>query len=159
WFVSGWGPDGLPLQGIYLGDKVSKGQNTSASQKGLPDERKIRTAIIDGEGYGIRVDLKGNIYLGFRLFPKGHTEPAGFEKVRSYLLATGSVVKFRPEGGALLGRPGAESKDAGAPKLETSDKRYTIEGGLAMYPGLAPFSGVFYGNGMASCSCRGPRFD
>ena len=28
-----------------------------------------------------------------------------------------------------------------------------------MYPGLAPFSSALYGNGMASCSCRGPRFD
>ena len=38
------------------------------------------------------------------MFPKGDTEPTGFEKLRSYLLAAGSVVKFRPEGGAVLGR-------------------------------------------------------
>jgi hypothetical protein len=158
WFVSGWGPDGLPLKGRYLGDKVSKGHNALTIQKGLPEERRIRSAIIDGAGYGIRVDLKGNIYLGFRLFPKSHTEPTGFEKIRSYLLATGSVVKFCPEGGAVLRQPRTESKDAGAPKLETSS-RLTIEGGLAMYPGLAPFSSAIYGNGMASCSCRGPRFD
>ena len=91
------------------------------------------------------------------MFPKGDTEPTGFEKLRSYLLAAGSVVKFRPEGGAVLGR-GTESKDADAPTLQTSN-RLTIEGGLAMYPGLAPFSSALYGNGMASCSCRGPRFD
>ena len=38
WFVSGWGPDGLPLEGKYLADKVGKGRNTSSSQKGLPDD-------------------------------------------------------------------------------------------------------------------------
>jgi hypothetical protein len=92
--------------------------------------------------------------VGCRLFPKGYTEPAGFEKVRSYLLSTGSVIKFGPEGGAVL----PKSKIQAAAKLETN-KGVAIEGGLAMYPGLAPFSGVFYGNGMASCSCRGPRFD
>jgi DNA-binding beta-propeller fold protein YncE len=157
WFVSGWGPDGLPLKGMYLAEKLEKAPKRAAIEK-LPDERKIRSAIIDGEFYGIRVDLKGNIYLGCRLFPKGYIAPVGFEKARSYLLSTGSVVKFRPEGGAVLGRPGAESRDAGAPKLETNN-RLTLEGGLSMYPGLAPFSGVFYGNGQASCSCRGPRFD
>jgi hypothetical protein len=156
WFVSGWGANGLPLKGMYLDGQVEKGPNALTVQGKLPDERKTRSAIIDGEGYGIRVDLKGNIYFGCRLFPKGYTEPAGFEKVRSYLLSTGSVVKFRPEGGAVLRPP--ESKNQAAPKLETS-KGHTIAGGLTMYPGLAPFSGVFYGNGQATCSCRGPRFD
>ncbi len=141
WFVSGWGPDGLPLKGKYLADKVS---NTSSSQKGLPDERKTRSAIIDCAGDGIRVDLKGNLYLGFRMFPKGDTEPTGFEKLRSYLLAAGSVVKFRPEGGAVPGSRHRVQEDADAPTLQTSN-RLTIEGGLAMYPGLAPFSSARMG--------------
>jgi DNA-binding beta-propeller fold protein YncE len=155
-FVAGWNSEGLPLAGKYLSGKIEKGGTVLPLQGKLPDERKTRSAIIDGECYGIRVDLKGNIYLGCRLFPKGYSEPAGFEKARSYLLSTGSVVKFRPEGGAVLSL--AESKKLAAGKLETN-KGVAIEGGLTMYPGLAPFSGVFYGNGMASCSCRGPRFD
>jgi DNA-binding beta-propeller fold protein YncE len=155
-FVAGWTREGLPLEGKYLTGKIEKGGKILPLQGKFPDERKSRSAIIDGEGYGLRVDLKGNIYMGCRLFPKGYTGPAGFEKDRGYQLSTGSVVKFRADGGAVLRPP--ESKNAAAPRLETS-KGLVIEGGLAMYPGLAPFSGVFYGNGMASCSCRGPRFD
>jgi hypothetical protein len=156
YFVAGWNAEGLPLAGKYLTGKIEKGGTVLPLQGKLPDARKTRSALIDGEGYGIRVDLTGNYYLGCRLFPKGYTEPAGFAKNRSYLLSTGSVVKFRPEGGAVLSL--AESRKRPAPKLETN-KGVVLEGGLAMYPGLAPFSGVFYGNGMASCSCRGPRFD
>ena len=152
-FVAGWNSEGLPLEGKYLSGKIEKGGTVLPLQGNLPEERRTRSAIIDGEWYGIRVDLKGNFYLGCRLFPKGYTEPAAFAKVRSYLLSTGSVVKFGPEGGALL-----KAKNQGVAELETN-KGVAIEGGLAMYPGLAPFSGVFYGNGMASCSCRGPRFD
>jgi hypothetical protein len=155
-FVAGWSAEGLPLEGKYLTGKIEKGRSVVPLQGKLPEERKTRSAIIDGECYGLRVDLKGNIYMGCRLFPKGFTEPAAFDKVRSYLLSTGSVVKFRPAGGAVLSL--AESKKQAAAHLETN-KGLAIEGGLTMYPGLAPFSGVYYGNGMASCSCRGPRFD
>src|SRR5271167_3106361 len=135
WFVSGWGPNGLPLEGLYLGGKVEKGANALSQQGKLPDPRKTRSAIIDGECNGIRVDLKGNLYLGCRQFPKGYTDPAGFEKVSGYTLSTGSVVKFRPEGGAMLRPP--ESKNQAVSSLKTN-KDVTVEGGLAMYPGLAP---------------------
>jgi DNA-binding beta-propeller fold protein YncE len=162
-FGTGWNSDGLPLEGKYLAGKIEKAGHVLPFQGKLPDKRKSRSAIIgplvNYNIAGMRVDLKGNLYLGIRLLPKGYREPPGFEKDRSYQLCTGSVVKFRPEGGAVLGLAGSESKDPGAPKLETNDKRFTIEGGLAMYPGLAPFSGVFYGNGSAACTCRGPRFD
>jgi hypothetical protein len=159
-FVSGWTPDGLPLEGRYLAGKIDKGFHILPFQGKLPERRKLRSALIGplaGDNVaGMRVDLKGNIYLGMRLFPKGYNAPAGFEKDPTYLRCTRSVVKFAPQGGAVLGYPGAESKDADAPKLKTKDDRLTIEGGLAMYPGLAPLSGSKNSSG---CWCRGPRFD
>jgi DNA-binding beta-propeller fold protein YncE len=160
-FVTGWGPDGLPLEGKYLRGKIEKSFHVLPFQKKLPENRKLRSALIgplvNNNVAGMRVDLKGNIYLGMCLLPKGYTEPAGLEKVPNYRRCTGSVVKFRPQGGAVLGLPGSESQDADAPKLETSDSRLTIEGGLAMYPGLAPLSGR--GTHSNGCWCRGPRFD
>jgi len=161
YFVSGFGPDGLPLKGRYLAEKMKASGPVWKDIK-LPDERKVASAIIGpvpADDGGIRVDLKGNIYVGMRLLPKGYTAPAGFEKAPDYLGFTGSVVKFRPEGGAVLGITDSASEDAGAPKLETNKKGVTIEGGLAMYPGVAPFSGAGYGGNTSCCVCRVSRFD
>jgi DNA-binding beta-propeller fold protein YncE len=160
-FVSGWNPEGLPLEGKYLAGKIEKAGHVLPFQGKLPENRKTRSALIgplvNNNVAGMRVDLKGNIYLGMCLLPKGYRVPAGLEKVPNYQRCTGSVVKFRPQGGAVLGLPGSESKDAAAPKLETNDNRLSIEGGLAMYPGLAPLSGR--GTTSHGCWCRGPRFD
>jgi len=161
YFVSGWGPDGLPLKGKYMADKMKSSKPVWTGIK-LPDERKIATAIIGpvpSDDGGIRVDLKGNIYVGMRLLPKGYTAPAGFEKAPDYLAFTGSVVKFRPEGGTVLGIADSKSEDAASPRLETSRQGVTIEGGLAMYPGVAPFSGAGYGGNSSCCVCRVSRFD
>ena len=78
---------------------------------------------------GIRVDLKGNIYVGMGLLPKGFAPPAGFETASDYLRLTGSVVKYGSQGGAVLGIVDSKSEDAGAPKLETTRNGVTIEGG------------------------------
>ncbi|MCY3018077.1 MAG: hypothetical protein NTW87_03475 [Planctomycetota bacterium] len=161
YFVGGFGPDGLPLQGKYLAEQMKASKPVWKDIK-LPDERKIGSAIIGpipADDGGIRVDLKGNIYVGMRLLPKGYTAPAGFEKAPDYVGFTGSVVKFRPEGGAVLGITDSASADAGAPKLETSKNGVVIEGGLAMYPGVAPFSGAGYGGNTSCCVCRVSRFD
>ncbi len=161
YFVSGWAPDGMPLKGKYMADKM-KASGCVWKDVKLPDERKISSAIIGpvpSDDGGIRVDLKGNIYMGIRLLPKGYTAPAGFEKAPDYLGFTGSVVKFRPDGGAVLGIADSKSEDASAPKLETTRQGVTIEGGLAMYPGVAPFSGGGYGGNSSCCVCRVSRFD
>ncbi len=161
YFVSGWAPDGMPLKGKYMADKMKSSKPVWIDIK-LPDERKIATAIIGpvpSDDGGIRVDLKGNIYVGMRLLPKGYVAPAGFEKAPDYLGFTGSVVKFRPDGGAVLGITDSKSEDASAPKLETTKPGVTIEGGLAMYPGVAPFSGGGYGGNTSCCVCRVSRFD
>ena len=44
-------------------------------------------------------------------------------------------------------------------KLIDTDQRMTVTGALAIYPGIAPFSGGGYGEGGSSCVCRSPRFD
>jgi hypothetical protein len=161
YFVSGWNADGMPLTGKYMSERM-KASGCVFKDVKLPDDRKIATAIIGpvpSDNGGIRVDLKGNIYMGMRVLPRGFTAPAGYEKAPDYLGFTGSVVKFRPEGGAALGIPDAESKDSTAPKLETNKPGVTIEGGLAIYPGVAPFSGGGYGGNSSCCVCRVSRFD
>jgi hypothetical protein len=79
YFVSGWGPDGLPLKGRYMAEKLKESSSVWKDVK-LPEERKISSAIIDpvlAENGGIRVDLKGNMYVGLGLLPKGFQAPAG----------------------------------------------------------------------------------
>ncbi|MDD4889361.1 MAG: hypothetical protein PHU85_05485, partial [Phycisphaerae bacterium] len=161
YFVSGWGPEGLPLKGKYMAEKLKTSKPVRLDLK-MPEDRKIDSSIIGpvpSDNGGIRVDLKGNIYVGMRVLPKGYTPPAGFEKAPDYIGFNGSVVKFGPQGGAVLGIPDAESKDPAAPRLETSRKEVTIEGGLMMYPGVAPFSGGGYGGNSSCCVCRVGRFD
>jgi hypothetical protein len=161
YFVSGWSPDGLPLQGKYMAGRMKSSGPVWKNVK-LPDERKIASAIIGpvpADNGGIRVDLQGNIYIGMRLRPKGYVPPAGFEKAPDYVAFTGSVVKFAPCGGVVLGVVDAESKDPAAPRLETTNPNVILEGAVAMYPGVAPFSGGGYGGNSSGCVCRVGRFD
>jgi DNA-binding beta-propeller fold protein YncE len=163
YFVSGWGPDGMPLAGKYMVDRLKSSKPVWTEVK-LPEPRKVASAIIGpvlSEDGGIRVDLKGNIYLGLRVLPEGFTPPAGFEKDPAYASFTGSVVKFRPEGGAVLAAnlPDAKSEDPKAPRLPTSKAGTVIEGALMMYPGVAPFSGAGFGGNTSCCVCRVSRFD
>jgi hypothetical protein len=120
-----------------------------------PEERKkyppdLDSAIIGPLPQGntnIRVDLKGNIYVGLMHRPKGFAPPEGFEKDQGYRVSVGSVVKFPPEGGAMPG------KDDAMTAAE-------MEGAVNTYVGLAPFSNpleAFGGN--TCCVCRVPRFD
>ncbi|HOX06498.1 MAG TPA: hypothetical protein PK280_08865 [Planctomycetota bacterium] len=145
--VGGWGPDGKALQGKYL-------KGLYPAEK--PEERKqyapeMNSAIIGPVPQGsanVRVDLKGDIYVGLMHRPKGFTPPAGFEKDQGYRVSVGSVVRFGPEGGAMLGN------DAGAVSAAE------MEGAKQAYVGLAPFSSAaeaFGGN--TCCVCRVPRFD
>jgi NHL repeat len=160
YFVSGWQADGKPLKGKYMAHKLKTSKPVYLSIK-LPPERKITTAIIGpvpADNGGIRVDLEGNIYMGMRLLPKLYVPPAGFN-ARFYKGFVGSVVKFRPQGGTVLGVTDARSEDPAAPVLETSKKKNTIEGGLAIYPGVAPFSGRGFGGNTSCCVCRVARFD
>jgi hypothetical protein len=163
YFVSGWGPDGMPLAGKYLTQRLKSSKPVRTDVK-LPEERKVSSAIIGpvcSENGGIRVDLRGNLYVGLRVQPQGYVPPAGFEKDPAYGSFTGSVVKFGPEGGAVLAADLADSKseDPKAPRLPTNKAGTVLEGALAMYPGVAPFSGGGYGGNTSCCVCRVSRFD
>ena len=154
-------PGGKPLKGKYMTDRMKKSKPVYLSIK-LPAERKVDSAIVGpvpSANGGVRVDLAGNIYIGLRLLPAGHKPAPGFEKDPAYRSFTGSIVKFRPSGGAVLGITDSKSEDPKAPRLATIEKRVTVEGALAMYPGVAPFSGGGYGGNSSCCVCRVSRFD
>ena len=96
----------------------------------------------------VRVDAKGHIYIGWLELPDKHVFPEGFEKDEAYRKATGSILRFSPEGGRLL------EKSRGDKAPEGSIMGF--EGVKAVYPGLAPFS-RWRCDG--SCVCTKPRFD
>ncbi len=144
--IGGFGPDGKALKGKYL-------QGVFPTEKA--EDRKKYPAEMDSAIIGpvpqgnanIRVDLKGNIYVGLMHRPKATTMPAGFEKDQGYRVSVGSVVKFSPEGGAMLGKDDAVSAEK-------------MEGAINTYVGLAPFSSALEGfGGNTCCVCRVPRFD
>ena len=165
--ITGFGPDGRPLQGKYLPGKC----HADNHKRGTPEE--LNSAIIGpvtASNGGIRVDLKGNIYVGLWLWPKGHPRPEGFERDRAHLHSTGSVVKFTPEGGFMAvksknwgsdfmdivprtpGAKGLEMQSGGRPR------EAFVQGAVSAYPGLGPFSHTGFG-GNSCCVCRVPRFD
>ena len=156
YFIAGFGGDGKPLPGAYLKGKIpTKLEGGRAQAKGL-DSAVI--GPIPAASGGIRVDLNGNIYLGLRLWPKGSPLPAELVKNQAYVTWTGSIVKFGPAGGTILGAVKEDDPPTKDQGLDT-DQRMTVIGALAIYPGIAPFSGSGYGGGGSSCVCRVPRFD
>ena len=155
YFIAGFGADGKAIEGNYLKGKAPGG-------KGYPAE--LNSAVvgpITASSGGIRVDVRGNIYLGLRLLPKDFVRPAGFEKDQAYNSWTGSVVKFPPSGGTVQG----EIKDDDQPASGTGtgtipvDRGLVLAGATAVYGGIGPFSGNGWGGGGSCCVCRVPRFD
>jgi len=144
--VAGFGPDGLALKGKYLEGLVGrKGSQGDASKKANDYPPELTSAVVGPIPQcngGVRVDMKGNIYVGMIV---GST-PArkGFEKDDGYKHCTGAVVKFGPEGGSV---PGSADQMLGK----------TLEGALNVYPGLSPFSHPSLNT--TCCVCRIPRFD
>ncbi len=154
YLIAGFNGDGTPMKGLYL-----DGVYQPDVERGTPKD--LTTAVIGpvpAECGAIRVDLAGNIYAGLRLLPKDFTPPAGFEKDPAYRAFSGSIVKFGPTGGTVLGLPDAVSRQPDAPRLEM-DRKMIVENGLKAYPGIAPFSGGGYGANSSVCVCRVPRFD
>ena len=160
YFVAGFDGQGKAMKGKYLAGKMKKPEPKSALAK-LPENRLVSSAVIGpvpAEGGGICVDLAGNIYVGMRLLPKEFAMPAGFEKDPAYTTWTGSIVKFPPGGGTVLGAVKADDvADAEGSKIVCNGGR-TVIGALAIYPGLSPFSGGSYGGNSSSCVCRVSRF-
>ncbi|HUT33133.1 MAG TPA: hypothetical protein VNE39_06630 [Planctomycetota bacterium] len=160
YFVAGFGGDGKAIHGRFLEGKIKKPDAKSPLAK-WPEERLVTTAVvgpIPAESGGIAVDLAGNVYVGMRLVPKGFTPPPGFEKDPAYTTWTGSIVKFPPSGGTVLGAVKEDDPpDPPGERVECNWK-LTVVGALALYPGLGPFSGGNYGGNSSCCVCRVPRF-
>jgi hypothetical protein len=165
YFIAGFGPDGKAIKGKYLEKQVGNYADKKRDPKkpGLyPPE--LDTAVVGpvpASSGGVRVDLQGNIYLGIRPKPEGFKAPPGLEKNPAYNNWTGSIVKFGPAGGTVLGLKGAESKMPDAPRIKLFHGRakYTAENALAAYGGVGPISGSGWGGGSSCCVCRVPRFD
>jgi len=156
YFIAGFGADGKPIAGDYL-----KGKIPQKSEGGAKQAEGLDSAVVGpvpAACGGIRVDLAGNLYVGMRLKPKEFTGAAGHEKDQAYATWTGSIVKFGPKGGTVLGAVKEDDQPAKG-KTIAADQGMTVEGALTIYPGLAPFSGGGYGGGGSSCVCRVPRFD
>jgi len=112
---------------------------------------------------GLQLDWGGNIYIGLALRPVGYSPPAGFEKDPGYNSCAGSVVKFGPEGAAII-RLGAKKGQAAEPPagkkgLVLYHHKYGrgprfLENATRAYPELGCLSGS-YGDG---CMCRQPMF-
>jgi hypothetical protein len=161
-FMYGWNK--YMVIGFDANGKVMKGKYLDGLIK--PDVKKgapaaMTTAMvgpIPAASGGVCVDLKGNIYVGARVQPKGFKAPAGYEKSRAYLTWTGSIVKFGPQGGTFIGIPDGASQMPQAPRL-TMARKVVAEGAVAAYAGLGPMSGSGYGGSGSSCVCRVPRFD
>jgi DNA-binding beta-propeller fold protein YncE len=134
--VSGWGPDGKPINGTRT--DIDPGHYKA----GTPEEMKksVIGPIPQCNG-GVRVDLSGNIYVG--MIAGKVPVPKAFESNAGYKHCTGAVVKFGPEGGAVTGDLAMLTGGS-------------IEGALAVYPGLSPFSHPHLAT--TCCVCRVPRF-
>jgi len=136
-FVRAFEADGTPVPGPHAHPAPREKQPVSAVVAG-----------IDIHASCVRLDRQGKIYIGWLGLPKGHRPPKGFEKDEAYRQATGSVLRFGPEGGRRL-KP--------KPDEELPEEAVMgFEGVQQVYPGLAPFSRW---RCAGSCVCTKPRFD
>lgn len=159
YFIAGFGADGKAIDGRYLRGKVGNTASENKDKKGYPEE--LKSAVIGpipAECGGIRVDLRGDVYVGLRVRPKGYRPPAGLEKDPAFTTWTGSIVRFGREGGAVINavKEDNPAETAGAVELEGG---MSVVGAKAIYAGVAPFSGGGFGGGSSACVCRVPRFD
>jgi len=136
-FVRAFHPDGTPVPAEH--------------RHATPHEDQPAPAIVAGfdiHASCVRLDCQGNLYVGWLGLPGDCQPPRGFDADEAYRRATGSVLKFGPEGGRRL-------------KLESGQEPpdgtiMGFEGVQRVYPGLAPFSRW---RCAGSCVCTKPRFD
>jgi hypothetical protein len=112
-----------------------------------PSGSNIGTLVnpIARECGGIKYDLQGNLYIGAYIIARDHQVPGpGFAGDHAYWRATGSIVKFPPEGGTISA-------------TEPYNYLRTATNAIKIYPqDYAPISGT---PGSENCRCRSPRFD
>ena len=146
--VAVYGPDGKPEDPGRLRDDP-------AMQKA----ERFKSALVgpmETKPGGIQLDWQGNIYIGLGLRSPDWRPPPGFETDSGYNDCVGSVVKFKPEGGAIVKGDAVPEGKSGLIMQHHSYGRGPrfLENAVAAYPELGCMSGNF-GDG---CMCRQPMF-
>ncbi len=109
---------------------------------------------VDAPVGGIKVDLQGNVYVGAHVKPRGQPLPEWLEgklpkeQAVWYADMYGSILKFKPTGGALSF---GEGNLEGGGRLKTLAAKDMVWA----YYGVAPISS----RKVAGCICQLPRFD
>jgi hypothetical protein len=118
---------------------------------------------IAGPAAGVRVDRRGNVYVGCTAQPPDALPPRELaermpERPRKlFKNVYGSIVKFGPKGGAV--RPDAAG-DLVCPDYRSRLKKFSARGAQWVHPGFSPMlSRVSDSRGGPGCSCRNARFD
>jgi hypothetical protein len=165
------GPDGKPIPHERL-KNVAWGDKENYKKAGI-DSALI--GWLPSQCGGLKVGRDGHVYLGLRVLPRDYELPEALAKANGYATMIGSIIKFKPSGGAVYpddGRKGSWKNGIELPipakfgdglpmgsvrtqHGQTLAKTF-IEGAVRTYPGLAPFSGHGRSDG---CVCQTPRFD
>jgi DNA-binding beta-propeller fold protein YncE len=144
-----WGSNSCHVRVYGLDGKLADFPQKRKLKDKKKGEIEIPAAVDHCSGYGgsIRVDLAGNIYLLQKGRPKDYAPPPGFEKDQAWAAATGTILKFGPQGARR--KAPVDSGGRGGNPLEFSNT-------LRMYPGCGPIS---QWRCAGSCACTKPRFE
>ncbi len=168
--VYGCTPQGEFMEGRFLKGKLG----AYAKRKGRKPNGAVIGPVPDACG-GLRVDTKGNIYVGMLMLPPNYQGPKVLAADSSWRSLVGSILKFSPDGGEwictnkrLAKRAPKEIKTTipeGAKGVQMENGHF-LSGASIAYPGFAPFSGSAGTSelgrpplGRENCACRSPRFD
>ncbi|MFH0983128.1 MAG: hypothetical protein V2A79_16535 [Planctomycetota bacterium] len=129
-----------------------------------PDGRIKKYGFIEMRccSVGVKVDRRGNVYVGGAVQPPGALPPRDLaDKLPKELLAKyprlyGSILKFGPEGGIVKPDPKGEMVCPGPKGM----RPYAVQGAEWIHPGFSPMlSRVMDNQGGPGCACRNGRFD
>jgi len=159
--------------GAYAGGPYLKGKMPAYNKRG----KRITSAIIGpvpSNCGGLKVDSKGNIYMGILVLPPDHKPPKPLINDSGWASLVGSILKFTPAGGEwivthpkLVPKAWPENKTSIPPGTKgiMMENGNFFAGATQVYPEFAPFSGAVNSPtgkppiGRENCACRSPRFD
>ncbi len=111
---------------------------------------------------GVKVDRRGNVYVGCTVQPAGALPPEKLagklpkELLAKYPRIYGSILKFGPEGGMVKADPKGKLVRPGPKGMIAC----SVEGAAWIHPGFSPLlSRIGDSRGGPGCSCRNARFD